>query len=119
LKKILILFSLFFLSFSLFSLDMETIQKKITGGSWVQPQKAYNQLFYYSFNENKTGYVYYTQNGKKIGEYNITYKLEDTFLIITTPGGDIIWEITAITDSILVIKNPGSTTGETLRRASN
>lgn len=115
-KKIFTAFFLFFLAVNLSALDGETIQKKIVGGTWLQPQKAYNQIFYYSFNENKTGYVYYTQNGKKIGEYNITYRIEDTFLILTTPGGEIIWEITAITDTILVIKTPGNVTGETLRR---
>ena len=117
-KKFFITLLVLNLTLSIFSIEMETIQKKIVGGYWAQKGKQYNQVFYYSFNnDNKTGNVYFTQNGKKIGEYKITYKIEDYFVIITTPGGDIIWEVAAITDSILVIKSPGGN-GEaaTLRR---
>jgi len=106
---------LFFAAVALFALDGATIKAKLPG-KWVAPKNAYNQYFYYTFNANNTGHVYYTQSNKTIGEYDISYTIEDTFLVIKTPGGDIIWEIAAITDTIMVIRAPGGTAGEVYRR---
>ena len=115
-KKTVAFLMFLLITFGLFALDADEIQKKIVGGNWVQKQPAYNQVFYYAFYANKTGFVYYTQNGKKIGEYKITYRIEDTYLILETPGGEIIWEIKAITNTILVRKDPASDQAVTLRR---
>lgn len=98
------------------SADQDKIQKKLVGGQWVQVIKGANQVFYYEFRSDGTGHVQLTQNGKKISEYDMKYRVEDNFIIFSALDREMVWEVSAITDSVLVVKAPGATGGDTLRR---